>query len=531
MDDINPDTLPDDKEQLKAMLIEANRALEVQRQKFRELQLEVDKLTAERLRDRAKRFAAQSEQGQYQYAMFDEVEHCIEQEGQTLNNSDSSGETIDVASHQKRKPGRKPLPKDLPRVDVHHDLSEEQKHCHCGQCMTQVGEEVSEQLDIIPAQVFVLRHIQAKYVCRQCDSAPITAPKSQQPIPGSMASAGLLAHVAISKYADGLPLYRQSGMFKRAGVDLSRQTLANHMMKAGELITPMVNLLYDKLLDHDIIQMDETRTQVLKEPGKPAQSQSWMWVMTGGQPEQPVVLFHYDPSRSQRVPERLLSGYEGYLQTDGYAGYSALTQQSSIQGLGCWAHVRRKYIEALNGLPKKDRQKGGRIQQALAYISKLYQLETRHKDSSVEERLQARQEHAMSTLKTFKQWLDKQSVVPNTLLGKAVRYTLNEWSRLIIYCEDGRLSIDNNGVENKIRPFAVGRKNWLFSDSQRGARTSAALYSLIETAKAIGVNEYAYLKWLFTRLPACKSIQDFESLLPWCMALEDIRAMTSQPKG
>ncbi len=487
-----------------------NKLQEIEQQ-FKVLQFELAKHEEERRLERARRFGASSEAGDHQANLFDEAEA-----NDAIDTSEVEVEAVEVAAHTKRRPKRKPLPADLPRVDIHHDLEAADKICGCcGDEMTRIGEKTSEQLDVIPMQVYVQVHHCATYSCSKCDESIKTASKPAQPIPKSYASPGLLAHVAVAKYADGLPLYRQSKQFARLGIELPRNTLASHMIKVGELITPLIDALSDHICDYDIVQMDETPVQVLKEPGKVAQSKSYMWVMKGGPPAQPGVVYHYDPGRSQAVPKQLLDGYTGYLQCDGYAGYNGILSDEAITGLGCWAHVRRKFMDAKKALPKKDQNKGNKVTQALAFIGKLYQLEQAIKEASSEDKQLRRQADAVMILVNFKTWLDKQSVPPKTLLGKAINYTLSQWPRLIVYTEDGRLNIDNNAVENAIRPFAIGRKNWLFSDTQGGANASANLYSLIESAKANGLNDYGYLKYIFAELPTAQKDKDIEALLPW----------------
>ncbi|MCI0504592.1 MAG: IS66 family transposase [Gammaproteobacteria bacterium] len=377
-----------------------------------------------------------------------------------------------------------------------------------------MGEEVTEQLDIIPAKVRVLRHVRLKYACKHCDTPPHTAPMPPQPIPKSQVSPGFLAYVIISKYADALPLYRQCHILSRGGVDVARNTLCQQVVKAGELIQPLINLLQDQALSYPVLQMDETTVQVLNEPGKAADSPSYMWVMRGGPPGQSSLIYHYDPGRGKAVPKRLLADYQGYLQTDAWHAYDAV-HSDAITAVGCWAHARRKFKEAQKALPKSQQKRSGRIEQALSYIQKLYAVETRVRDADNEKRHDARQQDSVPVLDAFHTWLLTQNPNPESRLGKAINYTLTYWDRLTVYCTDGRLEIDNNRIENKIRPFAVGRKNWLFSTSQAGAKASANLYSLIETAKANGLNEYDYLKWVFAKLPAANTVDDIETLLPW----------------
>jgi transposase len=499
---------------------------------YRKAQLKIAKFEEERRLDRARRFGASSEAGDHQYRLFDEAETNLDVDAADTDAEEGGIEadaTVEVAAHTKRRPKRKPLPQDLPRVVVQHDLPLAERVCGCGGEMAVIGEKITEQLDVIPAQVFVLEHHRPTYSCPACDESIRTTPLPPQPIPKSVASPGLLAHVAVAKYADGLPLYRQSKQFERLGIEMPRNTLASHMVKIGERIEPLIDALAGHIRGHDIVQMDETPVQVLKEPGKVAQSKSYMWVMKGGPPAQPAIVYHYDPSRTQSVPMQLLPDYHGYLQTDGYAGYNAILAQDTVTGVGCWAHVRRKFTDARKALPKAQQNKGNKVTQGLAFIGKLYQLEKVLKDADPDTRHARRQVEALPVLVAFKAWLDKQSVPPKTLLGKAIHYALAEWPRLLIYTQDERLSIDNNGIENAIRPFALGRKNWLFSDTQHGVRASAGLYSLIETAKANGLNDYAYLKWVFAQLPSATSPEPIEQLLPWYVDQADLEAQLKQP--
>ena len=336
-----------------------------------------------------------------------------------------------------------------------------------------------------------------------------TAPLPAQPIPKSQASPGLLAHIAVSKYQDALPLYRQEVILQRIGVDIPRATLANWMIRVGHLVQPLINLLRDRLLAYDIVQMDETPVQVLKEPGRAAQSKSYLWLQRGGPPDQPVILFDYDPSRGQAVPIRLLEGFAGYLQTDGYAGYNTAVAMGGLIHLGCLAHARRRFTDAVKAQGKNKRR--GKAHQGLALIQKLYQVEkqARTRELSAADRQAHRSHHAVPIVDKLRAWLDENlpKAPPSSLTGKAMNYLHNEWPKLIRYLDDGRLEIDNNLAENAIRPFVLGRKNWLFSDSVHGVTASANLYSLIETAKANGVEPYQYLRQVFTALPQAETVE------------------------
>lgn len=455
-----------------------------------------------------RQFGASSEKiSADQLALFNEAD----QEPIDIAQTD---ETISVPAHQRRATKRISIPAELPREDIIHDLPAEQKICpHDGAPLKQMGFESHEQLDIIPAQIKVLRHLRLKYACPCCEQHIITAPKPAQPIEKSIASPGLLSFVATQKYVDALPLYRQTEIFSRIGIELDRTTLANWMMGCGQLIQPLINLIHDNMLEQHTLHMDETRVQVLNEPGKTAQSQSYMWLLRATQ--QPAVLFHYAPTRSGDIPQHLLGEFSGALMVDGYEGYSEVCTQNHITRLGCWAHARRKFMEV------QIKNKTGKAGQALAWIQQLYRIEHTIKTLSTEEKLTLRQQQAQPIIDKIKTWLEKNimQVPPQTALGKALHYLHNQWPRLIRYLEHGDYPIDNNPAENAIRPFVIGRKNWLFSASQQGASASANLYSLIETAKANGLEPYAYLKKVFGELPNAKTLGDVEALLPWQVSL------------
>ncbi|WP_419620639.1 IS66 family transposase, partial [Thiolapillus sp.] len=423
-----------------------------------------------------------------------------------------------------RKRGRKALPPELPRIEVIHDLPEEQRHCPEGHELKVIGEEVSEQLDIIPAKIQVIRHIRKKYACPCCEAHVKTAAAPEQPIPKSNASPGLLAWIVTSKFLDALPLYRQSGMLQRIGITIARGTLAAWVIRCGELIQPLINLLREQLLLYDIQQMDETTIQVLKETGKKAQSKSYIWVQRGGPPGRQVLLFTYDSSRGQHVADALLADYQGYLQTDGYGGYDPVCANNELIQVGCFAHARRKFDEALKAQGKGRAIKAGKASKGLIYIQKLYRIEKQIKDLEPEERYQERQQQAVPLFDEIRTWLDKSlpQVPPTSLTGKALYYLDNQWDKLICYCKDGRLEIDNNATERTIRPFVIGRNNWLFADTVEGARASGNLYSLIETVKAHDLEPYRYLRHVFKELPRAQSLEEIEQLLPWHVDKEQI---------
>jgi transposase len=441
-------------------------------------------------------------------------------------------ETVTVPAHERKRGKRKPLPAHLERVEVIHDVDEADKVCpHHGVALEHFGEDTSEQFEVIPATVRVLVHKRLKYRCPCCEGHLVRAPMAPQPIPKSIASAGLLAYIVVAKYLDALPLYRQEQQFARLGVELSRATMAAWMIRMGELVQSLINLLHEQLLALSYLHMDETTLQVLKEPGKAPESKSYLWCQVST--ELPIVLFHYDPGRGSSVATRLLDGFEGTLHVDGYSGYSAPVRNQGLNRLYCMAHARRKFVEAIkaqglnpNKLPDKPPAKARHALRAVQFFKALYTIERRIKDKPPDERLAVRQRESIPVLEQFKAWADKlhPKVAPSAKLGQALGYLLNHWPGLVRYCDAGHFDIDNNLAERAIRPFCIGRNNWKFADSQAGAHASAKLYSIVQTAKANGLEPYAYLKHLFTELPKANTLDDIEALLPYRIDADRLKA-------
>lgn len=439
----------------------------------------------------------------------------------------------DVAGYTRApKRGRKPLDPALPRHVVRHELSAADLVCpHDGAVLKEIGVEASEQLDIIPQQVRVIRHERVKYACPCCDAALRLAPKPVQIIPKGLFTEAALAWVVSAKFDDGLPLYRQAALLARfGGTDLSRSTMAASMVRLGQAVQPIINLLRDHLLDSPLTFGDETKVQVLKEPGRSPQSQSFMWAQmtdssgaSGAGP--PIRLFAYSPSRSAAAATPLYAGMRAgsVLMTDGYEVYNQIAQAHQLVHLACWTHCRRYFIEALDALPKAARTPEQPAAQFIALIAQLYAVESRAQDLqlSAPERLRERQRFSVAVLARIEQLTLRHlhAVVPGSLLGKALHYLSAQWSKLSRYVEDGSYPIDNNPCENSIRPFVIGRRNWLFSDTVAGANASANLYSLLQTCKVNGVDSYRYLKALFVALPLAQTADDYEALLPWNVAL------------
>ena len=439
--------------------------------------------------------------------------------------------TIDVPGHKRAKRGRKPLDPALPREVVRHELPESERVCpHDGAALQEIGVEATEQLDIIPQQVRVIRHERVKYACPCCDAGMRLAAKPAQVIPKGLFTESLLAWVITSKYMDGLPLYRQAALLGRfGGTDISRNTLAASVVRVGQAVQPIINFLRDRLLEAPLIYGDETEIQVLKEPGRKAQTKSYMWAqMTersgadGAGP--PIRLFAYAPSRGTEASLRLYAGVRegGVLMTDGYEPYNQVAKTNKLVHLACWAHCRRYFFDALQALPKDKRGPQQLARQFMDLIGKLYHVESeaRHEGLDASALSVRRHELSVPILKQIETLVlaNLHAVAPKSLLGKALHYAQGQWSKLVLYVNDGNHPIDNNACENSIRPFVIGRRNWLFADTVAGANASANLYSLLQTCKVNGINGYDYLRKLLIALPMASTADDYEALLPWSVS-------------
>lgn len=483
-----------------------NKALEY----FEQLQLMRRRLfgrSAERL----------SEHERKQLWLFNEAELIVAAEQKAENEV----QRVPVRSHTRLKRGRKPLPADLPRVEVLHDIPEQDKICACGQELQRIGEDICEKLEIIPAQVRVKRHIRPRYACKACEGsgdeekpAVRIAMAFPQLLPKSIATPSLVAYMITAKFCDGLPFYRQERQFQRIGIDISRQDMANWSIRVHHRVGPLLRLLREEIRRGPTVGIDETPVQVMKEPGRPNTSRSYMWVFRGGTPEHRVVEYHYHPTRSGDVPMEVLAGYQGYVQSDGYEGYEELGRQPGVIPVGCWAHARRKYYEA-----KVVSKHSESAAEALIWIDKIFEIERklRAQDLAPEEFAQKRREEVTPLLEKFWSWIQakKPQVPVSTLLGKAIGYTWGQWDKLVRYLDSPFVRPDNNACEQAIRPFVVGRKAWLFSGSPVGATASAGWYSLIETAKINAVEPYLYLRSVLSRLPESEDPKDYRMFLPW----------------
>ena len=436
-------------------------------------------------------------------------------------------ELTEVEKHFRKRGNmvnRNDLPDNLPIETVEHDLPADEQICpECDGDLHVMGTEaLRRELKLIPAKAVIVEHIRKIYACRHCEKdgcgVPIVKATVSNPIiRGGFASAEAVAHIATQKFVMAIPLYRQEQEWARYGINLSRQTMSNWLIKATfDWLEPIYDALKEMLCLREVLHADETTLQVLHEAGKEAGSKSYMWLYrTGGDTNCPIVLYDYQPDRKAEHPKRFLENFSGYLHADGYDGYHALSD--NIKVAGCFSHARRKFDEAIKGLSKKD-QAGSTAMIGKRFCDKLFSLERDFAKLSPEERFEKRQEVSKPVFDEFYKWLSTLNPPPKTGLYTAVIYSRNQRGYLERYLEDGRLEISNNRAERSIKPFVIGRKNWLFANTPRGAKASAILFSIIETAKENDLNPFAYLTYVFNNAPnwdILKNADCLERLLPW----------------
>ena len=498
------DDLPKGVAELKALLL-------ISRKENKQLAEKVDSLSEENRQLKRFLFAHKSEkwiaEDKKQMLIFNEVEATATKEEKYQN----------IPSHKRRKAGRKALADSIPRVEIPHDLLDEEKNCASGHEMQKIGEDIREELKYVPAKLYVEKHLYPKYACKHCakvtpEAATVkSAVREPQVIPRSFASPGLLAYLIISKYQDHLPLYRLERIFARLGVELSRQTMANWLIRVSFSLRRLLVVMRQDIQKGKIMTADETPFQVVKEPGRTYDQESYMWVFTNNDDEHPVVLYRYAETRSGKNARRVTRKFSGHLMSDGFSGYDACASKKIIL-IACWAHVRRKFKAAY------DDSKSELSAQFLQIIQNLYRIERylRRADVDAETNLEMRTKVSRQFLNELHALLIAQQshVLTQSLLGKAISYAMNLWPRLTIFAQNGELPIDNNITENAIRPFAVGRKNWLFSITPRGAFAGSALYSVQQSAIANGLDLYQYWVFLLAQLPRLKTRADFQSVAP-----------------
>lgn len=513
---IDANSLPDDPEQLKKMLLElqatTTRAL-AEKDKELAKQHEIIHGLLERYEiARRKAFGKSSEQNPGEDETFNEAEETLDEADKTLLSDVGRKKKPTI----KNKPKRKSLPKGLPRKVVTIDVPVDKQVCDCCQSsLHKIGESRSEKLEFVPAHIKVIETIRPKYACKECEKTGVanhikTAPMPPTPIPKGIATASLLSQLITAKYQYGLPLYRQESMFNDYGISLSRQTMSEWLMRCSELLMPLYDVFKSELLAQAVIHADETPLKVIREE----KSTSYMWVYCCGEDQlnnnktKNIVLYDYHNSRAAQCPITFLDGYSNYLQVDGYAAYG----KTNAILAGCMAHARRKFIDAKTA---QGKSKTGKADVVLSLIGKLYGIESNIKTKISGEKHQVRQDKSKPILDKIQTWVtsNKEKIPPKSKLGEALTYWHNQADKLETYLKDGRINIDNNRAERAVKPFVIGRKNWLFSNTSRGANASAILYSFVETAKANGLLVDNYLQTCLNEL--AKKPESLEYLLPW----------------
>jgi transposase len=457
---------------------------------------------------------------------------------------EKSNEVTEVKSHTRKKKGRKPIADNIPRIEIPLDISEEDRQCACGHEKKCIGEEIRERLVMIPEQVYVLQYHLKKFACSACEGtaeedikpAVIMAKPPENIMPGSIATPWLLASIFTKKYCDYTPFYRLEAAFKRIGVDISRQNMSHWQIKSCEKLEPLFKLMKEHLAEGKLVNMDETPMQVMNEPGRENKTQSRMWLARGGPPGQKVSWYEYAETRKAAHIKGILGNFSGWLQSDGYQAYeTAMADITGCTPVGCLAHVRRKFYEA-NAVTKNNETAAAA---ALNYIKALYENDNElrkkmeNKETGRDEFTETRRKQSTVILENFHSWLETQKaeVLPGSLLGQAVKYTLGQWNSLIHYLDYWETTPDNNAAERAIRPFVMGRKNWVMSGSPKGAKSSCQLYSLIETAKENGLNPYWYLVEIYSRAPYMNDDSDWAVLLPWKITLSKPSPVPVQTGG
>lgn len=477
---------------------------------------------------RTARFGRKSEKGVVPEQMVLQFDEAVPAGEASSTEATVTPETQTITyTRSKKNTGRKPLLQSLPFIEQVYDLSDDEKQCVCGCALTHIRDEISEQLDVVPQMTFRVVHIRKQYACKACENTMKCAPKPKQPIPHSIATPGLLAAIINSKFRCHMPLYRQETLFDEAGISLTRGTLSNWVIKAAELLTPLVKLMEYDIQNYDIAYADETTLQVLKEKDRAPTQKSYMWLFIGGPPSKRAFVYQYHPTRSHQIPADFFADFQGYLHADCYNAYVALGTKPHIQHVACWAHARRYFVDVT-----KTTKKEGLAHGVIALIGKLYQLEKSLKEAKAPHNavFAARIQKAKSIIDELKELLDQASlkVMPKSPLGQAVFYALTHWEALKSYLYDGRLEIDNNLSERSIKPFVIGRKNWLFHGNELGARAGAILYSLIETCKFHQVDVFSWLKYALTHIQQAHTVEQLEALLPYninTQLLADLRSI------
>jgi transposase len=497
-------SIPDNLSACRA-LIEAQQAtIDEQHQQIEKLRHELELFRRYLFGQRRERFVEDPRQAQ----LF-----AMDNAGAIDQSPAAEVEGSPAPSGRRRGHGRRRLPNSLPRRRIVYELSEEERCCPCcGKLRVKVSEEVSEQLEFQPASFYVKEHVRYIYACQDevCTANMVTAPKPPQPIDKGLAGPGMLAFVATSKLAEHLPLNRLEDVTCRYGIHIARSTQCDWMAACARLARPLYELMVRRTLKSRVLGTDDTTVPV-RDDGLDRTRTAYFWAYVGDH-EHPYICYDFTTSHSRDGPQRFLRGFQGYLQADAYSGYIeiALASKGKIKHAGCWAHARRYYDRARDKAPTQA------VHEALAYIRRLYDVEDEAAELSSADRCGTRREKSAGILNEFHQWLQQQaaSVLPQSPLGEAINYTLNQWQSLNLFLEDSDVPLDNNRTEHALRQQVLGRVNWLFVGSDRGGETAAVLYSLVATCKRLRIDPFAYLREVFTRLPEIATDEQLHDLLP-----------------
>ena len=494
---------------------------------IKNLQAQVNNLTEMVLLLRKEKFGSSSEKTprrdiNEQISLFNEAE--LEADGSV---PEPVSQDVKGYSRRDTRTKREEIIKDLPVREILCESAPEDQYClQCDTALKPIGKEtVREELEYIPAKLQIVRYVRMAYECPKCKHSD--HPYIQKALTPSslmnhsLASPSSVANVMYQKYVNSVPLYRQEKDWERLGMALTRATMANWIIRCSEdYFIPIIDYLRKELIKRDIVHCDETPVQVLKENGKKPQTKSYMWLYrTGNDGKAPIILYDYQPSRNGDHASTFLKDFKGYMHSDGYSGYNKL---EGIIRCGCWSHLRRKFVEAIperksNDAPFTSAEIGR------DYCNQLFKIEEELANLAPEKRYYKRLELEIPVLKAFWCWLENLTFLKGSALGKAVTYAKNQKPYMENYLLDGRCSISNNAAENSIRPFTIGRKNWLFSDTPKGASASAAVYSIVETAKANGLDIYTYLEYLLLYMPDSdwrNHLESLEDLMPWAKAVQ-----------
>ena len=503
-------------ETLLEIMKNQSQLIDEQDKKIADLQQKLDYMIRQKFASSSEKFPSN------QPSLFEDLEDVPKEE-------DTKTETI---TFTRKKRGNKKLPPEsLPHIRVEHDLKDADKICSCGCSLKRIKEISLKQYDIVPAEFRVMNHIRFTYTCSSnCGASPITSPLPPQVLPRHQVTPSFLATIAVEKFEDAMPLDRQVKKYRqRFGVEFTTTTFSNWMISTSELrLKPLIDRLSSIQINSGYIQADETTLQVLNEKNKKAKSKSYIWLkaskelQSDGKYKHPTVLMHYSSNRNEKTADSLFNGFTGYMQTDGYSGYNIVAKREGITQLGCWAHARRRFADILKS-GVSDKTSKQYAQELVDMVAKLYKIEKEIKDDPPNKKKQVREEKSVLIIKEIEVWCDKHFLNAHAIgsgIARAFTYLKNQLPKLSIYTEDGRLNIDNNIAENHVRPIAIGRKNWLFATSTKGATALCNWYSVIETAKANNLDAYKYLKHILTQLPIYEAKEkNIDDLLPWNVEL------------